>query len=419
LATVRDPYGLSFALGLILKETPYLVLMMVAASNQVAAKPMVAAARSMGYPVPNAWIKVALPLIYPQIRLPVYAVLAFALSVVDVALVLAPSTPPPLAVLAARWFAGYDLGLYLPAAAAATLQLLIVTAGIALWRAFEWAICVPGRVWAAAGTRRGWTTPITRFAGWSAVAVGVTNLASLAVLLLWSFAQEWRFPDPVPSRWTWGNWARTGTFGNPLLATLVIGFVTTIVAVMLALACLENEQRQRLRPGPSVLWLLYIPLLVPQIAFLFGGQVALVRIGFDGTHLAVIWAHLMFVLPYVFLSLADPFRALDPRYARISAGLGASANSTFWRVKLPILIRPVLVALAVGFAVSVGLYLPTLFAGAGRVATLSTEAVTLAGGADRRLVGVTALLQAGLPLLVYGIALAAPAVMFRHRRGLR
>jgi putative thiamine transport system permease protein len=169
----------------------------------------------------------------------------------------------------------------------------------------------------------------------------------------------------------------------------------------------------------NVLWLLYLPLLVPQIAFLFGAQVVLVRIGLDATLIAVIWSHLLFVLPYVFLSLADPYRALDPRYARIAAGLGATPWQAFLRIKAPMLLKPILLALAVGFAVSVGLYLPTLFAGAGRVATLTTEAVTLAGGADRRLVAVTTLLQAGLPLLVYGMALALPALVHRHRRGLR
>jgi putative thiamine transport system permease protein len=66
----------------------------------------------------------------------------------------------------------------------------------------------------------------------------------------------------------------------------------------------------------------------------------------------------------------------------------------------------------------VGQYLPTLFAGAGRVATLTTEAVTLAGGADRRIIGTWALLQAAFPLLVYWLATAAPSWMFRHRKGL-
>jgi len=88
----------------------------------------------------------------------------------------------------------------------------------------------------------------------------------------------------------------------------------------------------------------------------------------------------------------------------------------FWQVKLPMLLRPVLFALAVGFAVSVAQYLPTLFAGGGRFPTLTTEAVGLAAGADRRIVGVYAFLQALLPLLVFAAALAVPRLLRRPQR---
>jgi putative thiamine transport system permease protein len=120
----------------------------------------------------------------------------------------------------------------------------------------------------------------------------------------------------------------------------------------------------------------------------------------------------------VFLSLADPFRALDPRYAAAAAALGACPARIFLAVELPLLARPILVAAAVGFAVSVGQYLPTLFAGGGRIVTLTTDAVTLAGGADRRVIGTLALMQSALPLAAYGVALAVPAIMFRNRREL-
>ena len=126
---MRDPYGLSFAAGLILKETPYLVLMMIAAAGQVSARPMVAAARSMGYAGPTAWIKVAFPLIYEQIRLPVYAVLAFALSVVDVALVLAPAFRRHCPSWQRGGLPDTSLRCICRAAAAATLQLTIVAGG--------------------------------------------------------------------------------------------------------------------------------------------------------------------------------------------------------------------------------------------------------------------------------------------------
>ena len=90
----------------------------------------------------------------------------------------------------------------------------------------------------------------------------------------------------------------------------------------------------------------------------------------------------------------------------------------FFAVKLPLLTPPILVACAVGFAVSVGQYLPTLFAGAGRIATLTTESVTLSSGGDHRILGIYAVFQTGLPLLAYGAALWLPMLMFRRFRGL-
>ena len=67
-----------------------------------------------------------------------------------------------------------------------------------------------------------------------------------------------------------------------------------------------------------------------------------------------------------------------------------------------------LIACAVGFSVSVAQYLPTLMAGSGRVPTLTTEAVTLASGDDRRVVAVWALLQTLLPLAAFALAAARP-----------
>jgi putative thiamine transport system permease protein len=145
----------------------------------------------------------------------------------------------------------------------------------------------------------------------------------------------------------------------------------------------------------------------------------LIVLNIDGSWLAVAWSHLVFVLPYVFLSLADPYRAWDDRYTRTALCLGSKPWRVLRCVKLPMLLRPILVAVAVGFAVSVGLYLPTLFAGAGRFDTLTTEAVSLAASGNRRVIGAYALMQMSLPILAFVLAAAVPAWIFRHRRGLQ
>ncbi len=419
LVTVRDPHGLALVAGLLLKEVPYLVLMIVGASAQARVRDSMASARALGYGTAKAWLAVVLPRIYPQIRLPVFAVLAFSLSVVDVAMVLGPGTPPTLAVQATRWFMDYDLALYPRASAAAMLQLGIVLAALLLWRGLERAAARAGRAWLRRGLRRDGAAAIAGTAATLALAAGLAAVLSLAGMLLWSVAADWRFPDAIPAALTLDPWSRLGAdLARPFGLTIAIGAAATLLALLLAVLCLEQEARAGRRPGANLLWLLYLPLLVPQVAFLFGLQVALVRLGLDGTLAAVMWAHLLFVLPYVFLSLADPFRALDPRYVRTAAALGTGAAMALLRVKLPMLTRPILIAAAVGFAVSVGQYLPSLFAGAGRIATLTTEAVTLSSGADRRILGVYATLQALLPLALYLAALAVPAILFRHRKGL-
>jgi putative thiamine transport system permease protein len=419
LVTVNDPDGVSLVAGLLLKEVPYLVLMMLGASAQIRVKESLAAARALGYGPAKAWLATVLPQIYPQIRLPVFAVLAFSLSVVDVAMVLGPGTPPTLAVQATRWFTDYDLALYPRAAAAALLQLLIVLAAIGGWRLAERAVAWAGLRWLREGWRRDGAGLVAGAAAVGALAAGLAAALAIVGMLLWSVAAEWRFPDALPAALTLDPWSRLGAdLARPLWLTLGIGAAATLVALLLVLLCLEQEERAGRRPGVNALWLLYLPLLVPQIAFLFGAQVALVRLGLDGTLVAVIWSHLLFVLPYVFLSLADPFRALEPRYVRSAAALGVGPNRAFIRIKLPLLTRPLLIAAAIGFAVSVGQYLTTLFAGAGRIATLTTEAVTLSSGADRRVLGVYASLQAVLPLALYLAALLVPALLFRNCRGL-
>lgn len=419
LLTVQDPLGLALVAGLVLKEVPYLLLMILAALGQIEAPRQLIAARSLGYGRLQAWTRIILPQLYPLIRLPVYAVLAFSLSVVDVAIILGPNTPPPLGPQILVWYTAPDLAQVFTASAGATLQLAIVLAAILCWHGAERLVALAARSWLVDG-RRGQAADmlIPPLRALALLTAGITAMALLA-LAIWSFAGRWPWPDALPAAWSLRSWLVQAPFiTDPLRNTIVIGCASAILAALLVIACLEHEARHGLRPSGRVLWLLYLPLLVPQTAFLFGLQVLLVRLDLDGSMLAVIWSHLVFVLPYLFLALADPWRGFDPRYARTAASLGATPLRSFLRIKLPLLLRPLLFAAAIGFAVSVAQYLPTLFAGAGRVATLTTEAVTLSGGSDRRILGAFALSQALLPLLVFGLAVGLPALLYRRRAGM-
>ncbi len=419
LFTLHDPWGGALILGLLVKEVPFLLLVMLAALGQLPVARQMAAGRALGYGRGLVWAKVIVPQMWPLIRLPVLIVLAFSLSVVDMAILLGPSNPPTLAVAVTRWFTSPDTRLILPASAAASLQTVLVAVAIGGFWLAQKAVAWLGRWWLRRGGRGVSAEPWIMVASGGAMVLLAVGFAALVALALWSVAWRWPFPASLPESWSLKVWANpAGGWARAAGETLLIGAASTALALGLAIGWLEADDRARRGTAAWAGVLIVLPLLVPQIGFLYGLNVVFLRVGFSAGHGTVIWAHLLFTFPYVMIALAAPWRALDRRLLDTAAALGAAPWRRLWAVKLPMLLAPILAAAAIGFGVSVAQYLPTLFLGAGRIGTLTTEAVALASGSDRRVVGVYAVLQAALPFAAYAGALVLPAILHRNRIGL-
>lgn len=395
VVTARDPLGLAVMLALVLKEAAFLLLVARAALPRLDVAGTLRVAGSLGHGPARAWALTVHPQLWVSLKLPVMAVLAFSLGSADVPLVLGPLTPPPLAVEVARWSVDPDLARLLPAAAASMVLVAMSVIGVLAIHVAGRAAGTAIRTFAAAGPAPGGNGRMMALAvagPLSAIAAG-----ALATLPLWAGAASWRFPDLVPTGWT-STLLRTRLSGlfDPAVATVGVGLAATALALLLAVV--------RLATGAGASRLALFVLLLPQPAMLFGAQVLLVRLGIDGTMGAVLMLHLVYVLPYVLLALAGPWRAVDARYARAAAALGAGPLRTLLRVTLPLRATPLLAAAAIGFSVSCGLYLPTVFAGGGRIETLATRTVALGLGADRRLAAAAGLAAAALPLLAFASA---------------
>lgn len=419
LLVIHDPAGMAMIIGLAVKEIPFLLLMTLAALPQTMARERTEMTASLGYGRIAGFLHATMPALYGQLHLPVLAVLAYSTSVVDVALILGPTLPAPVAVRVLAWQNDPDLGMRFVAASAALTQLGVTAAALLIWMAGERVAAGLWRLRPPSGKRFRRDRTARIFGAFLMSIAAGTVIAGIALLALWSFAGPWRFPSALPSGLGLATWTRLGGgLAGTILDTILLATLSAAIALILAAGMLEFEARRGTgRLGG--LWLLYLPLIVPQISFLFGLQVLLSLSRLDGTLPALVAVHLVFVYPYVLLSLSEPWRHWDPRYGVALRALGHGHNSVLWRARLPMLTRPLATAFAVGFAVSVGLYLPTLFAGAGRYATLTTETVALAAGGDPRIIGATALCQALLPFLAFAVAMALPRLLFRNRRGMR
>jgi putative thiamine transport system permease protein len=315
-----------------------------------------------------------------------------------------------VAVLAWRWLGDPNPATQAQGAAAA-LVLLGLWAALA---ATGWVWWRGWRVWQRRATPSGHRAAVRPWvpAAWR---VGVrpwlgVGAAVVALLALWSVADGWFFPALWPQGLTLRHWQAADT--APLLTTLWLAAAASAVCLPVALVWLEwGPQRANA--------VLYLPLVLPALPLAAGQYATLLHTGLDGTATGLLWAHLLWVLPYTVLTLVGPYRALDPRLVTTARALGLTRGQACLRVKWPLLLRPLCAAAAVGFAVSVAQYLPTQFAGGGRFATVTTEAVNLSAGGHRSVLAVQALLQVALPLAAFALAAAWPRWATRHRLGVR
>ena len=352
----HDPLGLTMMAGLVAKEMPFLFLVTLAALPQVPLREARHLSASLGYGRIRGFLISTWPLVYRQIRLPVFAVLAFASSVVDVAMILGPDLPAPLPVRVAEWMADSDLQMRFLASAGALLQFGLTLTAMALWLTVEKLGAFVLRHMFVSGARHADDQVIRGIACAAMIISAAMIFLGLAALLVWSVAGLWPFPSLLPHTLTLKPWIRAlPQAAGPIIATIALAGSSSALALLLAIGLLWQERSSR---GHAAARVALSAADRAAIVFrLWPADFGRVILGFGSSFVLLMLVHLIFVLPYVVLSLSQPWRAFDRRYERVAAGLGKIAVQILLRIRLPMLTRACLTAFAVGFAVSAGLVL--------------------------------------------------------------
>lgn len=401
----HDTAGWALVFGLVSKELPFLLLIQLNVCRQLPEATRIKTAQLLGQPPWLGWWLTVFPSLYQQIRLPLWAVLAFSFSVIDMALILGPTAPPTFSVLILQWSTDPMLEQQALAAAGSLLQGIVLLILLLCWWVVEQVIRVlpqiPTRMWSL--HKIGF---LLNQIAWSLIVSGMVLLCGgMTCLLLWSFARRWPFPAGLPTEWTLLTWERNSAELIPLLTTTAsLGVAAAAIGLLLVMIWLYFQHSPNCdRSLVEESWV-YLPLILPQLTFLFGIQILANFLRLEGTALLVLWMHLVYVLPYTLLLLAGSWRTNQLRFRRVGQILGQSAWRILWSVQLPMLRPLILLTMAIGFSVSLAQYLPTTVAGAGRWSTLTTEAVSLASGQDRRLLSLLGIWQSFLPALALSLA---------------
>ncbi len=417
-----DGLGLSILIALSLKELPFILLMTLSVMSQPLVKKKltgyVKVGTALGYSPTASFFKLVLPTIFSQIKLPLLAVLVFATSNVEIPLILGPNNPSTLAVAIMHWFNHIDLSMRLLASSAAVVQVAVSAVAVVLFLGIERLVAYTGKCSLSGGNRYFADTAL-RACGFTVMAVYIILICTVVyTVVVYSFAKQWHFPLLLPEGLTLLHWnTATSALTTPLINTLLLGVLVSTTSLVLVLFTLESEQ---LKPARAVAEnafsvSLFLPLLVPGVAFLYG-LVWFQQLVFQNA----VWfhtyvAHMVYVVPYVFLSMAVAYRKFDNRYAMVAQSLGKTPWQVFYHVKLPSLFSAIMVAWALGLAISFSQYLPTLLASGGTLPTVTTEAVASVSGSSTRLTAVYVIIQAVMPLIGFMIAWYMPAIATRRR----
>ena len=417
-----DGLGLSILIALSLKELPFILLMTLSVMSQPLVKKKltgyVKVGTALGYSPTASFFKLVLPTIFSQIKLPLLAVLVFATSNVEIPLILGPNNPSTLAVAIMHWFNHIDLSMRLLASSAAVVQVAVSAVAVVLFLGIERLVAYTGKR-SLSGGNRYFADAVLRACGFVIMAFYIILICTVVyTVVVYSFAKQWHFPLLLPEGLTLLHWSTaTSALTTPLINTLLLGALVSTTSLVLVLFTLESEQLKPARAVASNAFSvsLFLPLLVPGVAFLYG-LVWFQQLVFQNA----VWfhtyvAHMVYVLPYVFLSMAVAYRKFDNRYAMVAQSLGKTPWQVFYHVKLPSLFSAIMVAWALGLAISFSQYLPTLLASGGTLPTVTTEAVASVSGSSTRLTAVYVIIQAVMPLIGFMIAWYMPAIATRRR----
>lgn len=417
-----DDVGLSVLIALSLKELPFIMLMTLSVMSQPLVKKKltgyVKVGTALGYSPTASFFKLVLPTIFSQIKLPILAVLVFATSNVEIPLILGPNNPSTLAVAIVHWFNHIDLSMRLLASSAAVVQVAVSAVAVLLFIGIESIFKHMGKRSLSKGNRY-FAGKTVRVSGFAIVALYVILICAVVyMVVVYSFAKQWTFPQLLPEGATLLHWnTAMSALASPFINTLLLGVLVSTTALLLVLFTLESEQLKPARAYAAYAFSLslFLPLLVPGVAFLYGLVWFQQLIFQDAVWFHTYIAHMVYVIPYVFLSMAVAYRKFDNRYAMVAKSLGKTPWQVFFHVKLPSLFSAIMVAWALGLAISFSQYLPTLLASGGTIPTVTTEAVASVSGSSTRLTAVYVIIQAVMPLIGFMIAWYVPVIAMKKR----
>lgn len=212
-------------------------------------------------------------------------------------------------------------------------------------------------------------------------------LLPLAVIIVWSFARNWPWPNVIPAHFGVRGWRY---FFDPssksiqvLLFSLGLSFIVTLAALAITIPAAKALALYQFRGKRFIEILTFAPIIVPTVAVAMGIHVQFIRMGLANTYIGVVLIHLIPCIPYTVRILKSVFEIVGEKMELQARVLGAGKIQTFVYVTLPLILPGIISAGSMAFIVSFSQYFLTFLIGGGKIVTFSMLMFPFVQSGDR------------------------------------
>lgn len=199
----------------------------------------------------------------------------------------------------------------------------------------------------------------------------VVFISPLIILLIWSFASSWEYPNLFPAKISLRgfeyifNKQNLSILINSIGISLVVVFITILISIPAAKAITLYEFK-----GKQFFELLILsPIIIPLICVAMGIHVFFIKLGIANTLTGVIIINILPCIPYAVRIIADVYVLIGDKFEIQAKMLGASRFNIIKFITLPLLLPGIIGAASMSFIISFSQYFYTMLIGGGNIIT--------------------------------------------------
>ncbi len=203
--------------------------------------------------------------------------------------------------------------------------------------------------------------------------LGTMCIVPIIYLLIFSLAENWFYPQILPSNLTWKHWKYITQSGNNLLSGFIlslfistsVGLVSTFAGFITSRFIIKSKNKQ------TWLFLTYLPFVFSPVILGISVFVIFLKLNLAGTFIGVSLAQLLIIYPFATLFFVGFWNNKHKQLEEIAKTMGANSFQVYQYVLIPASTGMLMVCFFQSFLLSWFEYGLSSRIGIGKVKTLT------------------------------------------------